>query len=134
MITRIIYTALYVISLLFVSSCSDDSPTKPPVTGSTLSVALAEADYTSLKVQLKTTDSLGVLHYALMRNDVRVLEGQFSGADTVVTDTGLTPSTDYRYRLIKLIDGNATDSSDVAILRTKDTTSSEFEWEVTYFG
>ncbi|MCX7759374.1 MAG: hypothetical protein N2169_07215, partial [bacterium] len=54
--------------------------------------------------------------------------------DTLVIDEGLLPKREYRYKAYRVDKGVAVDSSMELIVRTMDTTSHEFSWEITYLG
>jgi len=126
----VIVLAIVALSLF---SCSEEKPVAPPFKGSVF-MRLVASDYTSLVVSLSITGSTRKTGFILTRNGSRVVDGTMQSADTLLHDTTLIPSTNYLYRGLRIENGQVVDSSEILIARTKDTTSSEFHFEVSYFG
>lgn len=118
---------------LLVLGCSDD-PVKPPPHVTTTFLEVAGTDYTSVTLKLKSTETRENGMYRIARNGVQVWEGMLLADDTLITDTGLTASSDYRYQAFALAGGNVFDSSAVVTAHTKDTSIGDFTWEVIEMG
>ena len=122
-----------IVACFVLLSCSDDPAAPPPhVTATFLEVTAA--DYTSLTLELRTTELREDVTYRLTRDGMQVWEGALTGEDTLITDTGLTASSGYRYKAYALQHGSMYDSSEAVLARTRDTTSGDFTWELTVLG
>jgi hypothetical protein len=114
-------------------SCNREVPVAPRQL-SQINLNCRESDYTKITIGISISDKASVYEVALSRDGRRIFTGPFLGGGTIIIDTLLTPSTTFRYRGYALEGGRAIDSSDILTVRTKDTTSDQFDWDVTYFG
>jgi hypothetical protein len=125
---------LYVIVLLAAFACSENAPTPPPPHVTSTFLEVTGTDYTSVTLRLSSTELREGGTYSLTRNGLQVWEGVLMSEDTLITDIGLTASSDYLYRAYALQHGGVVDTSDMVTAHTRDTTSGDFTWEVFTFG
>lgn len=120
-----------IITLLFFSACKE-CPTEPKDPELYLSAPYVE---TSI-VWLKVTSPDSTLHksFVIQRDTVTILEASFSGRDTIIADRTVQPNTSYTYTVNFVKNGRIQDQSASVTVTTLDISSSDFTWEVLYFG
>lgn len=96
----------------------------------TINLELVRTWTTSLTFRVSVVDTSASWTFGLVRDDSIVLEQSVSGKDTIVTDRGLTPNTQYRYHACWMKKGITKDSSEEVIATTMDTTSHDIHWEM----
>jgi len=124
-------TILLIAALLCAMSCKE-CPTEPDY-----NIYLSAEDVFSTSVVLSITlpDSGDVSAFALDRDDSTVATYTCSDDDTLIIDEGLTPNTDYIYRVRFLKDGKTKSESDPVSVHTMDTTSHDISnWEIDTLG
>lgn len=120
-----------IVTLLFFGSCKE-CPTEPKDPELYLSAPYVE---TSI-VWLKVTSPNSTLHksFVIQRDTVTILEASFSGRDTIIADRTVQPNTSYTYTVNYVKNGKIQDQSASVTVTTLDISSSDFTWEVLYFG
>jgi len=121
---------LLLIATIFAMSCKE-CPTEPKY-----DIYLSVEDVACVWVTLNVTlpDSGRINTFALERNDSTVATYTCNDEDTLIIDEGLTPDTDYIYRVRFLKDGKTKSESDPVSVHTLDTTSHDFTWEIDTLG
>ncbi|NOZ04128.1 MAG: hypothetical protein GXO92_05920 [FCB group bacterium] len=110
---------------------------EPPVNGrqdTTIYLEAGDISLTTIRLKISVEDTTNTWTFGLTRNDSVILEAEVAGADTAVKDTGLRPSTTYRYRAYRVIDSEYADSSAELTVTTMDTTSHDFTWIMDTLG
>jgi len=126
----IISTTLIVLLIFFALSCKE-CPTEPDYD---IYLSVEDVFCTSVTLTVTLPDSGGLNTFALDRNDSTVLTLSCTDDDTLITDEGLTPDTDYTYRVRFLKDGKTKAESDPVAVHTLPTTSHDFIWEIDTLG
>jgi hypothetical protein len=121
---------LFVLSLIIIFQQCTESP-EPDY-----DIFLSAEDYLCTYAKLKVTvpDSGYTDHFRLTRNNKNILETALIDEDTVITDKGLKPDTDYRYQAYYLKNSTVKDSSNEVFVHTRPTTSHNFVWELDSLG
>lgn len=70
----------------------------------------------------------------LYRDSATILSKTIVSVDTTIIDSGLTPVSTHSYRAYRLQGGVRVDSTRVMMLRTMDTTSHNFTWQIDTLG
>jgi len=128
-------TAMSTILLIIVAICAmscKECPTEQP----DYDIYLSAEDVFSTSVVLNVTlpDFGDVSAFALDRNDSTVATYTCYDDDTLIIDEGLTPDTDYIYRVRFLKDCKTKAESEPVTVHTMPTTSHEFTWEIDTLG
>ncbi|MBI3765577.1 MAG: hypothetical protein HY277_03630, partial [Ignavibacteriales bacterium] len=109
-----------------------ETPPAPYVQSVFLSVEDAGVTDAFLKVHLLIPDSLSEV--VIKRNGQRVLSARLGNrTDTLVVDDSLSPNQTYTYKAYRSYEAPF-DSSDAVTVRTMDTTSHNFTWEIDTLG
>ncbi len=125
-------SALVLLGFLLLTACPDGP--EPPQRDTTIRISVVNTGVTSVSLNVSVEDTTDSWTFGLARNDSIVLSAEVAGADTVVHDGGLDPSTTYRYRAYWLKNGEAADSSVEVLATTLDTTSHHFSWTIDTLG
>jgi len=130
-ITEIAMTATILITLSLLAISCKECPTEPKY-----EVYLSVEDVACVWVTLKVTlpDSGKINQFALDRNDSTVAAYTCFDDDTLITDEGLSPDTEYSYRMRFLKDGKTKAESEAITIHTLPTTSHDFIWEIDTLG
>ena len=121
---------------LFLFAACKDQLIIPPVYHQTVFLDTVLVEPTEVDLHLATSDSVhsGSTLFQIRRDSVIIFSRVVQQKDTVIVDTGLLPSHVYRYKALRFTDSVKTDSSKPLSLRTMDTTSHDFTWEVDTIG
>lgn len=120
-------------SILFsCKECPAEPETDKRIT--TINLELVRTWTTSLTFRVSVVDTSASWTFGLVRDDSIVFKQSVSGKDTIVTDRGLIPSTQYRYHACWMRKGVVKDSSGEVIATTMDTTSHNIHWEMDVIG
>jgi len=125
------FTIFLILATVLAMSCRE-CPTEQP----DYDIYLSAEDVFSTSVVLSVTlpDSGDVSAFALDRDDSTVATYTCQDDDTLIINEGLTPDTDYIYRVRFLKDGKTKSESDPVSVHTMDTTSHDFIWEIDTLG
>ena len=113
-----------------ITACFNPEP--EPVPSIQLDVDYRGTDFVWLRLSVEET--VKDLHYLIRRNNEDRFTGQFSGRDTLITDTSLTPGTEYYYTVYGLKKGEPVDSGDTVPVTTLPLSSHNFHWEIDTLG
>jgi hypothetical protein len=118
------------------ASCTEDPPTPPPPSSSsaTIELSLDEAGVTEVWLRVKVSGVLLPTSWVLERNGINAIALNTAPADTVVMDDSLEPGQIQHFRAIRFENQTRVDSTPLLQVRTMDTTSHEFTWELQYLG
>lgn len=133
-VKSIIPMLLVVALLVLFNSCNEDSVNQISPQSTTIVLRNITTDYTSINLKLSISSNDDKSIFSVKRNGIQIYSGKLIGNDTLIMDKYLTPSSEYRYVAIKLINGIVIDSSDALIVRTKDTSSCTYIWNEYEFG
>ncbi len=130
---------LFIFLMIFLlSSCHKEEPclTCPPLYHQSVFLDTLLIEPTEIDLHLTTSDSnhTSSTFFQLRRDSVIVFSKFLLQKDTVIIDTGLLPSHVYCYKALRLKDSVETDSSNLLRLRTMDTTSHDYDWEIDTLG
>ena len=102
----------------------------------TASIRLSAVDILVKEVglQIVLADRNPLRGFRLVRNGTILFTGNLIGTDTVVFDNGLSPGANYIYKAFRLADSSAVDSSMPVTVKTLDTTSHNFTWQINTLG
>ena len=125
---------IFLTILLLAISCKEcpSEPKPEPEYNIYLSVEDILCTWVTLKVTLP--DSGKINSFALDRNDSTIATSTCYDNDTLITDEGLTPDTDYYYKVCFLKNGKIKAESEPVAVHTMSTTSHDFIWEVDTLG
>jgi hypothetical protein len=123
---------LFLIVLWLLPACRDHSTGPEPLPSIQLDVDYRGTDFVWLR--LSAEETVKDLHYLIRRNNEDRFTGQFSGRDTLITDTSLTPGTEYYYTVYGLKKGEPVDSGDTVPVTTLPLSSHDFHWEIDTLG
>ncbi len=131
------FAALSVCVLLAITSCQKDEPclTCPPATSRiVIDTLLVEPNEIDLRISTRDSTSLGEV--AVRRDTVTIFKSEVRSADTVIIDDSVLPGRIYTYRVSVASHAGPSilDSFNTITIRTMDTTSHEFIWEVDTIG
>jgi hypothetical protein len=134
-ITINIYLTTLTCLLLFLAGCKNELII-PPVYHQTVFLDTVLVEPTEIDLHLTTSDSVHTPStlFQVRRDSVIIFSRFILQKDTVIVDTGLLPSHVYKYKALRLKNSLRTDSSKLLSLRTMDTTSHNFVWEVDTLG
>jgi hypothetical protein len=122
---------LLLTAIFFAMSCRE-CPTEPDYD---IYLSAEDVFCTSVVLKIALPDSGDVSAFALDRGDSTVATYTCRDDDTLIIDEGLTPDTDYIYRVRFLKDGKTKSESDPVTVRTLDTTSHAISyWEIDTLG
>lgn len=131
----------YFIVIFFIAlvgfSCRDkDEPclTCPPPYVQTIFLDTTYVEPTEIGVRVQVTDSSGTSTIQLFRDTIEIFSKRVLATDTTIIDDSLLPARIYRYKAYRLTNGQRVDSSNVLTVRTMDTTSHNFTWEIDTLG
>lgn len=120
--------------LLIVGSCKEDPPVQPPPQPDNLAqitLALVGVDFTAVVLRVTFPDSIGSWTLSLHRDSKPIHFMTVFGRDTLLKDEGLEPSRTYTYQAVRLIDSTTVrEKSNELLVRTKEVTSSAFQWRI----
>ncbi|MDD5061835.1 MAG: fibronectin type III domain-containing protein, partial [Candidatus Marinimicrobia bacterium] len=125
-------TTILLIAVLICAMSCKECPAEPDY-----DIYLTVEDVFSTSVVLSVTlpDSGDVSVFALDRDDSTVATYNCNDDDTLIIDEGLTPNTDYLYRVRFLKDGKTKAESDPVSVHTLDTTSHTISnWDIDTLG
>lgn len=132
-IKSFLHNAPLALSLIFIlTACPED-----PEPDYTINLTLEDYLCTWVDLRVILPDSGDAKYFS-----VKSLNGEFEvrptlgviAADTIVHIDGLQPETEYSFRAYYLKHDRAVDSSEVVIIQTRETTSSDFHWEIDRIG
>jgi len=118
-----------IISLLLYQ-CPEETP--EPDYDIFLSLDYVFCTYVTLKVTIP--DSGNINRFMIKRDGEEIINTTLLDDDTLITDSGLEPDTDYTYRSYFLKGNTVKDSSDEITVHTMPTTSHDFIWEIDTLG
>lgn len=113
--------------ILSLFSCKE-CPTEPEKVIS-LSISAPYIETSIVWLKILSTDSTHQKSYTIVRDSVVISEGTFIGKDTIIADRSVEPNTAYTYSV-----QYSKEISDPISVTTMDLSSSDFTWEVFYFG
>lgn len=117
------------------ASCTDDPPTPPPPPASaTIELSLDEAGVTEVWLRVTVSSPVPSTSWILERGGEEAIGVAHAPTDTVVMDDSLSPGQIQNYKAIRFENQTRVDSTPVLQVRTMDTTSHEFTWEIEYLG
>ncbi len=123
---------------MLLSGCNREEPcvTCPPIYHQSIFLDTVLIEPTEIALHLTTSDSIhnSKTFFQIRRDSVIVFSRFVLQKDTVITDTGLLPSHNYKYKAFRFKDSMKVDSSKLLSLMTMDTTSHNFTWEVDTLG
>jgi len=125
---------IFLTMLILAISCKE-CPTEPkpePEYNIYLSIEDVLCTWVTLKVTLP--DSGKINSFALDRNDSTIATYTSNDNDTLITDEGLTPDTDFSYKVRFLKDGKTKAESEPVAVHTMQTTGHDFVWEIDTLG
>jgi len=128
---KITISSILLISILVIAMSCKECPTEPEY-DIYLSVENVACVWVTLNVTLP--DSGKINTFTLERNDSTVATYTCFDDDTMITDEGLTPDTDYYYTIRFLKNNQTKAESDPVSIRTLSTTSNDFFWEIDTLG
>ncbi len=133
---RIALGLLIIISFLLLSCRKDEPPclTCPPPNRQQLRLDTLFVDPTQIWLRVYTIDSTNVGLIELYRDSVPILAGMVSRNEITTVDSGLLPNFAYNYRAYRWENGIRVDSTALLVVRTMDTTSHNFTWEMDTLG
>ena len=126
-------TILFILCLMVVS-CKECVTEPEDNRNTTINLQLTNTWTTSLSFQISVIDTSDSWTFGLMRNDSFVINQRVTGKDTILTDRGLVPNTQYRYRACWMKKGSIKDTSNQITAVTMDTTSHNIHWQMDVIG
>ena len=123
--SRIFVSCIAVMLPIFLS-CTKDSPIVSPDSSLSYSIEVKEVSCTEVFLAIRSS-TVSNNTISIMRDSVLILQSKIL-SDTIIIDSGLAPSHQYKYLLIS---GSSTYSATAV---TMDTTSHEFSWQYFEFG
>jgi len=120
-----------IITLLFFGFCKE-CPTEPKDPELYLTAPYVETSIVWLKVS--SPDSTLHKSFIIQRDTVTIMEASFLGRDTIIADRNVQPNTSYTYTVNYVKNGRIQDQNASVTVTTLDISSSDFTWEVLYFG
>ncbi|MBL7047824.1 MAG: hypothetical protein ISR95_09395 [Candidatus Marinimicrobia bacterium] len=108
-------------------------PTEPPQ-NTTITLEEISTGITGTTLKVAVEDSTEEWTFTLTRNDSVLLTQTVYQKDTLITDDGLNPTTQYNYRAYWMDGAIIKGSSNLASIMTGDTTSHDFFWEIDTLG
>jgi len=131
--TKITMTITLFLTILFLAMSCKECPTESKTN---YNIYLSAEDVACIWVTLNVTlpDSGNVNTFSLERNDSTVATYTCNDVDTLITDEGLSPDTDYSYTVCFLKNGKTKAESDPVSVHTLPTTSHDFVWEIDTLG
>lgn len=130
---QIFSTFLILIFILIHLACPEP-PENKPKRDTTIHLEVLSTFTTTARLHISVEDTTAEWTFGLTRNGEDVLTATVYNSDTIFTDGGLTPNTQYNYQAQWIEDGVALDTSLTAIAQTMDTTSHNFVWEIDTLG
>lgn len=128
-------TICLLVLLACLASCTDEPcPTCPVHNQPSVFLDTVLVDPTEVWLRLSSTDSSGPSSFEVYRDTTRILSRQIVQPDTTLIDTMLRPVRIYHYRAYRSQGGQRIDSSSSLIVRTIDTTTHDFTWQVDTLG
>jgi hypothetical protein len=128
----LLYLLLFIAIVLIAGiGCEDHLPPQPYVPTINLSVEDFGTTYVDLK--LKVVDCSVPVQIEVKRDDRIIFSQQRTSIDTILYDTRLSFNHAYRYTAIKEASSWMQESTYVDV-RTTDTTSHAFNWQILTFG
>ena len=125
-------------TIVFLSGCHKDEPcpTCPTAYHQTIFLDTILVEPSEVDLHLRTLDSIHTskMFFQIRRDSVIIFSKFVLQKDTIIIDTPLLPLHFYRYKALRFKDSLKTDSSKLLSLRTMDTTSHNFVWEVDSLG
>lgn len=118
-------------------SCRKDEPPCiicPPLYVQHIFLDTLIVDPTEVWLRVHTNDSTRTGLVQLYRDSDEILAKTIETTDTTIIDNGLSPTTIHSYRLYRLQSGAKIDSSALMVVRTMDTTSHNFTWQLDTLG
>ncbi len=130
LIFLIVFITTISLSVLF-SSCTKDMPVQPDLSG----INFLVEDVTSTEVILRVNVNLDKGNRVLInRNDSLIYDINLFGGDTLIIDERLLPGREYRYTGVLLNNNGERSYGNEIKVRTLDTTTRNFTWQVFEFG
>ena len=111
--------------------------TCPPTYVPSIFLDTLSVDVTQILLRVRATDTTGTARLALYRDSVLLYSGKPLRGDTTLLDTGLAVSHLYNYKSYRITQNPGEvrlDSTTLMTLRTRDTTSHNFTWQVETLG
>jgi len=122
--------------LLVAFGCRKETPPEPPGPPpyvQSISLDTLSVDVTEVLLRVRAIDTSGAAEVSVYRDSVPVFTGQPSRGDTTLLDTALAPARLYSYKAYRLQNTQRIDSVVLAV-RTMDTTTHNFTWQVQTLG
>jgi hypothetical protein len=133
-----VYITFVVCLLSLIAGCKKDEPlpVSPHHTYPIVFLDTVLVEPTEIDLHLTTLDSIhnSNTFFRVLRDSVVIFSRFILQKDTIITDTGLSPSHLYHYSANQFRDSVNVGYSKVLIVRTMDTTSHNFVWEVDTIG
>jgi len=132
---KIALTTTILLSIILLAISCKECPSEPKPEPE-YNICLSVEDVLCTLVTLKVTlpDSGKINSFSLDRNDSTIATYTCNDNDTLITDEGITPDTDFSYKVRFLKDGKIKSESEPVTVHTMPTTSHNFIWEVDTLG
>jgi len=132
---KIALTTTILLSIILLAISCKECPSEPKPEPE-YNICLSVEDVLCTLVTLKVTlpDSGKINSFSLDRNDSTIATYTCNDNDTLITDEGLTPDTDFSYKVRFLKDGKTKAESEPVAVHTMQTTSHDFVWEIDTLG
>ncbi|MEJ2051961.1 MAG: hypothetical protein P8Y60_19385, partial [Calditrichota bacterium] len=118
---------------LFLFFCISCEKTTAPVNKLQLTLTAEYVGVTEADLRLQTKNNEANTQYQLFRDDSLISDGNLIQAETIIIDTLLSPAHHYSYRAFLIKDERRIAQSEEQNVTTLDTTSHNFQWEITEF-
>ncbi|HAP35208.1 MAG TPA: hypothetical protein DCQ28_04430 [Bacteroidetes bacterium] len=109
-------------------------PPDPPIYVSTIGLTADEIGLSEVWLKIKTTDTLQPRTIQLTRNSLPLFMFTLAAQETTIVDTAALPQRNYSYRVLRIENNKAKDSSKALEIKTMDTTSHDFIWTLETIG
>ncbi|MCK9560934.1 MAG: hypothetical protein M0R44_10860 [Candidatus Marinimicrobia bacterium] len=124
-------TTILLIAVLICAMSCRECPTEPDYS---ISFSTDFIGASMVRFQISIPDSGDVREFGIKRDGILIIEGQFSGKDTLITDATAEPATSYQYQGVVYRNGDVSDYSEKIDVTTLDTTSHDIEWTTYRYG
>jgi hypothetical protein len=117
-----------------IPACKKELPAQPPPSQSTITLTPEAASCTAAALKLSVNDAARPQSWELRRDGLKTTGGLLFASDTALLDLTLAPSRAYNYKAYRLENNKVVDSSAFVQVKTMDTTSSAYTFDIEYFG
>ena len=124
--------ARILLAILGLVSCKKDEPIQPHV--STIQLTVEDVSCTEAWLKVSLTDAGEPRTVAIQQDGHRISVAELIALDSILVVEGLQPQHTYSFVALRLRDSTLIDESAIVQMKTMDTTSHDFTWEIDTLG